>query len=244
MTRALNISGLLAAAVLAGASAPACATTIVLTKLTGLTGGSPANTAVYRGDLNPLGGSFAAISIADASGGFGGAAGQFSGFDLDAIKLSTTFCADAACVAGLAGLNVFDFTSGIVFAPGTQRAPTDSKLFGTGPSGATVDNAVATLGAFDADSIAGFGADGFLSIGDNGSIAFNLTSLTSSAGLYLYIGEVGDNGEVAGSNIDILRDPVNGVPEPSTWAMMLIGFGAIGFAMRRKQRLAVNLNFA
>jgi hypothetical protein len=27
------------------------------------------------------------------------------------------------------------------------------------------------------------------------------------------------------------------VPEPSTWAMMLLGFGAIGFAMRRRNRL-------
>jgi PEP-CTERM motif len=28
---------------------------------------------------------------------------------------------------------------------------------------------------------------------------------------------------------------VNAVPEPSTWAMMLLGFGAIGFAMRRRK---------
>ncbi len=28
----------------------------------------------------------------------------------------------------------------------------------------------------------------------------------------------------------------NAVPEPSTWAMMLLGFGAIGAAMRRRQR--------
>jgi hypothetical protein len=28
------------------------------------------------------------------------------------------------------------------------------------------------------------------------------------------------------------------VPEPSTWAMMLLGFGAVGFAMRRRRRVA------
>lgn len=28
--------------------------------------------------------------------------------------------------------------------------------------------------------------------------------------------------------------PVSGVPEPDTWAMMLLGFGAIGFSMRRR----------
>jgi hypothetical protein len=29
------------------------------------------------------------------------------------------------------------------------------------------------------------------------------------------------------------------VPEPSTWVMMLLGFGAIGFAARRRRALAV-----
>ena len=30
--------------------------------------------------------------------------------------------------------------------------------------------------------------------------------------------------------------PVRGVPEQSTWAMMLIGFGAIGVALRRRRK--------
>tara|TARA_R110000782_G_scaffold268393_1_gene364779 strand:- start:35721 stop:36416 length:696 start_codon:yes stop_codon:yes gene_type:complete len=30
------------------------------------------------------------------------------------------------------------------------------------------------------------------------------------------------------------------IPEPATWAMMLAGFGAIGFAMRRRQKVAVS----
>jgi hypothetical protein len=30
-------------------------------------------------------------------------------------------------------------------------------------------------------------------------------------------------------------DAVGAVPEPSTWAMMLFGFGAVGFAMRRRK---------
>jgi hypothetical protein len=32
---------------------------------------------------------------------------------------------------------------------------------------------------------------------------------------------------------------VTGVPEPATWAMMLIGFGMTGFAMRRRKDVAV-----
>lgn len=33
---------------------------------------------------------------------------------------------------------------------------------------------------------------------------------------------------------------VSGVPEPATWAMMLLGFGAIGFGMRRKAKQKPN----
>ena len=31
------------------------------------------------------------------------------------------------------------------------------------------------------------------------------------------------------------------VPEPATWAMMLIGFGAVGYRMRRKRRVALQI---
>jgi hypothetical protein len=30
--------------------------------------------------------------------------------------------------------------------------------------------------------------------------------------------------------------PVAGVPEPSTWVMMLLGFAGLGFAFRQSQR--------
>lgn len=33
--------------------------------------------------------------------------------------------------------------------------------------------------------------------------------------------------------------PAVAVPEPATWAMMLVGFGAIGFAMRRRRKSAL-----
>ena len=234
MQVSLSLRSLVALAALAFAAGAAQADPVALTKLTGLAGGGafPA-TAVYKASLGVLPGSVAAISISDASGGFGGAAGQFTGSDLAAITLATTAGAAAACAQAAGGLSVFDFISGIVFGPGTQRAPADAKLFGTGAAGTTVDDAVATLGLFDAVSSTGPDAAGFLSLGDNGSIAFNLTALVSTAGLYLYIGEVGDNGEVAGSNINLLQNPV---PEPSTYALMLAGLGAIGWLTRYQRR--------
>jgi len=224
---------------LCGLSSIAQAVPVTFTDLsgTGLIGGSPAGTAVYKADLSSVGlGSIFSITIQDNSFGLGGASGQFSGFDLDAIKLSSTNCATALCVGGLAGLAVFDFTGGTVFTPGTQRIPTDPKLFGTGLTGTTVNNTVATLGVFDANSTTSIpGAFGFISMGDGGILSFNLTAGVSTSGLFLYIGEVGDNGEVAAGSITVSDSPV-GVPEPGT--LLLFGSGLIGlaFAYRRNRK--------
>lgn len=218
----------LAVAMLAAAPAAALAVPLTLTALTGLTGDSPAETAVFKADLSSAGiGSILSIRIQDNSGGLGGAPGQFSGFDLDGIKLSLTDCADAACAAGAVGLGVFDFSGGTLFTPGTQRLPLDAKLFGTGPAGTTVDDAVATLGAFDADSSTIL-PDGFVSLGDDGILSFNLTAATSTTGLFLYIGEVGNNGEVAASNIEISSSRI---PLPGT--LSLLALGLVPLAIRR-----------
>lgn len=47
----------------------------------------------------------------------------------------------------------------------------------------------------------------------------------------------GTGGSRWGTYIANIR--VGAVPEPATWAMMIIGFGFTGFAMRRQRRLTV-----
>ena len=58
----------------------------------------------------------------------------------------------------------------------------------------------------------------------------------------------GLNYGVAVTNQVDVTDYVNGVavstvPESTTWAMMILGMGTIGFAMRRKQRVQTNVSF-
>jgi len=46
-------------------------------------------------------------------------------------------------------------------------------------------------------------------------------------------------------NYELPPPPTNGVPEPTSWAMMLIGFGAMGAAMRRRRTsLSLSYSFA
>lgn len=226
-----SITRMVAAAALATSATFAQAAPLTLTKLSGVTGGTQANTAVFRANLESAGiGTFQSITIRDNSAGLGGSAGQFSGFDLDAIVISNQFCTTAACAKGLTGLSVFDFLGGTFFTPGGQRAPTDPKLYGTNAAGTGVDNAVATLGQFDAESsvVTPFG---FLSMGDNGVLSFNLTSLLSTAGLYLYVGEVGDNGEALAGSFTISDQRV---PEPGALSLVLAALAAGAVARRRR----------
>ena len=67
---------------------------------------------------------------------------------------------------------------------------------------------------------------------DNGISEFwNLSSLFLEAGTYtLTINGDNDSTGSLGGTVTI-----NAVPEPGTWAMMLLGFGAAGFAMRRRR---------
>ena len=203
--------------------------TVDLVRIPGLAGPSGSGTAVFRGDLSALSLSeVLSVQFTDSNSGVGGSAGQFSGFDLDAIAISPDLITSATDIDGLTQLNVFDFTpTGTIFNPGSQRPPVDEKLFGTDPTGMFVDADFATLDAFDSV----FFTSGAVTLGDGGSIAFNLTSPLSTANNYIYVGEVsGDPGE---NLLGTLRVSNVAVPEPNT--VVLLG-GVFGFSAFRRKR--------
>ena len=86
-----------------------------------------------------------------------------------------------------------------------------------------------TIGAATADNdtdtqLSAYTLD-FTSSGAPVTLAFSATS-----------GGVGDNIDVILTNVAIA-----GVPEPSTWAMMLLGFTGLGFAGYRATRNSVTI---
>jgi|GEM_PF-4758560 len=201
-----------------GGFSPGESMPLTFAKLTGTTGGSPAGTAVYYAELSGVGFDIRSFSIADG-GVIGGAGGNFSGFDLDAIKFSNTLVTSAAEVNGLPSLASFDFSpAGTIFTGGSQRPPTNSTqpdLFGS--VNGSINNAIATLQSFDANSTTGTTAQGFISLGELGRVGFNLNQpVATDSPLYLYIGEVGDNGELAGGQISVSNRPLSGLSDLST----------------------------
>lgn len=111
----------------------------------------------------------------------------------------------------------FDFSSpvnGLSFdlINGTSAAQFTVQLFGANQ--ALIDSQLLSLGSWPSGS-----AVGHVSFADSGITNALITG----------------DGDFAVDTISF-----NGaVPEPSTWAMMLLGFGAIGFAARRRRALAL-----
>lgn len=187
-------------------------------------GTSQGNT-IFRADLSGLNIDIRSIKLSDSGSLTGGSGGVASGFDLAAVALSDTFIASAQDLAldnpaNLSRLDVFDYSNAaITFDPGAQRDPTGGGYgYGANLQGAQngdlVSDTFAALGVFATPLDY---SSGYLSVGDGGSIGFDLTAPVSSAGpLYLYIAEAGANGETAIGSIDISGDTVAPTGDLST----------------------------
>ena len=60
----------------------------------------------------------------------------------------------------------------------------------------------------------------------------------------LYVNWEGAGGHDVGDSIKVflsVGNPVNAVPEPSTWAMILIGFAGLGFMTYRRTKRPLTL---
>ena len=177
---------------------------------------------------------------------------------------STTGCFGSSCVLGTtatdAGLtfNTGSFTqttnsSGFAGIGGTINnfgtitlvpGPTDytGQVFdllisftlppGTGSGSFTAD----LLGSLTSDGVGGVnfafqnGGTQYISDGNGGTYKLHVNDLAFSGSL--------PAGELAFTQ-DINGYIIAGVPEPATWALMLLGFGGIGFALRRQRSKAV-----
>ena len=95
-------------------------------------------------------------------------------------------------------------------------------------SGISTSSSVASIAGYSLRSV-------FFTAGSAGSLTFNIYSNDNDD-----FGPILD--EVSLSVTPAAAAP--GVPEPATWAMMMLGFGGIGQALRRRSRMSARIRFA
>ena len=76
------------------------------------------------------------------------------------------------------------------------------------------------------------GGDALLNFGNGGQLLAHLDNATFNGGLFGL-----DEGQAAGANIASTFTLVHGaVPEPATWAMLILGFAMVGAGLRMRRR--------
>lgn len=108
-----------------------------------------------------------------------------------------------------------------------------SLIVSTSTPGATITNLSLTGIAVPLGGTAPAGVGVFSTTGSTNSLSLLIPNVAAGNYRIAFSGNAPANGAVATGNLTFQVQPV---PEASTWAMMLIGFGAIGFAMRRGRR--------
>jgi hypothetical protein len=124
----------------------------------------------------------------------------------------------------------FDLTG---FKPGTAsflgRFMVDNTVTAIVLNGTTL---AASGGGFTTGSWTGFGA--------NGGFVSGLNTLT-----FKTLNQAQRVGNPAGLRVEFTSSAIAAVPEPATWAMMILGFGLIGGAMRsRKTGVTTRIAYA
>ncbi|MDJ0618659.1 MAG: choice-of-anchor L domain-containing protein [Calothrix sp. MO_192.B10] len=196
-----------------GGFSPGISVPLEFKKLPGQVG----KTGVFVAELSEIDFDINSITFADSGSGEGGSEGRWSGFDLDAIKVSNALIESAKEINLLQSLDVFDFSPArTTFEPGTQRPTNDPNFIGdlNGTiNGNIINNQSATLESFDSTN--GFKG---VTLGDGGKIGFDLKTSISSTGLplYLYVGEYPNTGETPSGKITVSNRPINGFSDLST----------------------------
>jgi hypothetical protein len=172
----------------------------------------------------------------------------------------------AVVAAPTAGAGTFTFSNAFTIQHDATGAFTATNFFGGSLNG--VVNYSTTVGATVAQSLANFftfadgqGGSYQFSFDSVKTLTYSVTpGVQTSLSLYLLgstvdsflglgptatsltlsLNSTGSSAFSAAATLAVPPAPIPSVPEPATWGMIVLGFGAMGAAMRRRQRTSVS----
>jgi hypothetical protein len=175
------------------------------------------NTGSTPSPITRPAGSFGYTAAASTSSFFGAGSGADHWLSTNTATDSITFSGFTGGVSGFGGFFFGSDISGAFAAGSVTLTATDA----SGTSTFTITNATTS-------SFLGFVSSGPL-------LSATLTAVQPTSGpLWSTANDLTLAGAAA----------TPGVPEPATWAMLLMGFGAVGFAMRRRPSVSTRVRFA
>ncbi len=217
---------------LAGAAISLATSANAATVITSGTTGTTGATALYMTDLSEISAS-ASASTSQFNSWLGtpdddhtGIGGQFITYDLGDFRMVDAAGQD---------LNVYEVDFGAVeFGLATFSVSADGVTFS--------DISASSMGALDLA-----GDEAHSNANFRRSYDLNSAALALGTSEFRYFRIDGNGTGILGGNRGFDPDSIGfanftnlagGIPEPTTWAMLIFGFGAIGAAMRRKKAIA------
>ena len=190
---------------------------------------APASATVRGFDNVTLGSTPTVFTLPGATFGFTYDAAAAAAFDPNTYSVQTTGTGATSAFGGFLGI------------------PLEPSLFFT-RSNVTIDaNLFPSFAAFPdlsaiPDSLTG--GDLALRTGTEGNFFFGFARLNGDGTLNFAFESEPNTAITAGTAISGPLAIAPSVPEPATWAMMLLGFGGIGMALRRRKRLSTTPAYA
>lgn len=224
---------LLGAGVLALGAGQANATVSFYAQASGANGGA----ITYLASDNGSGG----LSFSGSYGSFYNTLSAVGSPTVDSPTLLTQTLNVSGSAAGL--LSLFVVQSGVVGSPLNLLSTFTANAF-TG----AVTSVVETTYASQANPFTTNAAGGF-ALNASQLASFTFTDIGTHVSTNSVAGITGPYYEVARYDVNFgegggsANDTINiqsGVPEPASWAMMLVGFGFMGMALRQRRRSAVS----
>ena len=210
--------------------------------------GQPNGTACCSGDSAPLqspvlisafsGGQVLTFTAVGGSSNVGGVPTSGPDGNTSGTTYSSRFNMNGNYTTGISGAQNVNLNAlmGVFLGAGTPTGTGPASLDFTGSGGSTGLDFLSLAPGLNQIFWIG---DGLTGIGTGAVQRFTVP--TGATRLYLGTSdgfEWNNNSGVITATVTAL---VSGVPEPSTWAMMLVGFGAAGFALRRRRAEPVRL---